>query len=187
MPGASRSEDAKQLRRREIGGRIRAGLRERRMTMKQLGEAVPTSTGTPTSQAQVSKWVNGVNEPEPAKWQAIADALHRDIEEIFGLEGSNTDGVSRLDEVEDRLNALIRIQGLEEAVDQAVRADRSNRRRHDATKSASEAKDEDRGPGRPRAVPTPPGEDAEPEEISPRETAHRGRRKGRRAGRAASS
>lgn len=125
------------------------------MSGTDLGKLVPTSNGTPTSQAQVSKWLRGVNEPDPSKWQAIADAVHRDVEEIFGAAASRPDKLSRLDELEARLDALIRIQGLEREVDKAVRVERAERRRQQARAAEMERADERRGVGRPRAVPSP--------------------------------
>lgn len=143
--------------RREVGQRIRARRKEIDLNVRQLGELVPNSKGKPTPVTQVSKWERGVNMPKQTQWAPIARALRVGLDQLFaGLVDDEPEWsvslAARVDELEAEVAALIRVLGLADAVDAAVRGGAMAQERANAedAKRAAEAGLADDSPKRKR-------------------------------------
>lgn len=122
---------------KQIGGR----LRERRLALglsqSQLATRLRTRTGKAQSVSKISQWERGESAPEPSKRPEIADALQTTVLALFGDPADET-VLPRLDLLERRLEAVILLQGLSEAVEGIVRQGRQAARRSAQGQSAEE-------------------------------------------------
>jgi len=121
---------------KEVGARIRKRRQQLDLTLKQLGERLVSTAGTPIAQTQVSKWEKGRNLPAQRQWGPLADALNMEVNQLFsGLVDEHPDWVIDLErqaaELAARVDALIRLLGLEDAVSGAIRGKATAERRLD--------------------------------------------------------
>jgi transcriptional regulator with XRE-family HTH domain len=114
----------------EIGQRIRARRTALGLTQSQLASMLRSRTGRPQTVSKVSQWERGESTPEPSKRPEIADALQTSALALFGEADSDETFLTRLDLLERRVAAIVRLQGLEAAVEEMVRQGRQADRRH---------------------------------------------------------
>lgn len=112
----------------EVGERIRARRIELGLSQRELALQLRTRKGTPQSVTKISQWELGHSIPEHSKRPELADVLQTSISALFG-EPEDARLLSRLDHVERRLDAVIRLQGLGDAVDVMTRASHQADRR----------------------------------------------------------
>lgn len=121
--------------RQEIGGRIRQRRESLGLSQSQLGARLRNAAGNPIGSSQLSKWELGKMLPSRFYWPQLADALDTDQVAIFGGLVDEGDGMlaNRVDELEQRIDALADILGVRDALNTAVRARRTTSRGGDAS------------------------------------------------------
>lgn len=107
--------------RAEVGRRIKERRRALRLSQNALGRQLVSSNDGSVAGTQISKWERGEHLPDRRYWRQLAAILELDFGDLLPADESNV-GATRIEEVERRLEALIRVLGLGDAVDEAIRA-----------------------------------------------------------------
>jgi transcriptional regulator with XRE-family HTH domain len=111
--------------RMEVGRRIRERRGALDLSQSQLGKLLRSANNKPVAVAQVSRWERGANLPGRRYWTQLADVLQMPLDGLVGELIPSEGGdlmLNRIEALEARLETLIRLQGLEDAVDAALRA-----------------------------------------------------------------
>lgn len=112
-----------------IGKRIRERRDELGLSRFDLAAMIRTREGNPQSYSKIAQWEQGKSVPTADRRPELADALQTTTVALFG-EGTDEPGtLKRLDLVERQVTAIIRLQGLGDAVESALRSERQAERR----------------------------------------------------------
>lgn len=111
-----------------VGERIKKRRTELGLSRTDLAAMVKTRDGKPQSYSKIAQWEEGRSLPQKARRPELADVLQADTLALFG-ESDEPGTLERLDLVERKIAALIRLQGLDDAVEALLRAERQTKRR----------------------------------------------------------
>lgn len=139
----------------EIGARIRKRREALDLSQQAVGDRMATRSGRSVSRAQVSRWENGKDMPERARWTELADALETTPAAIFGAADLEEALAGRVELLEFKLSALADLVGvsgvdLEAAMRARRQRDRRLRRAANREEAAASAVEDALDPSAPR-------------------------------------
>lgn len=122
-----------------IGKRIRDRRTKLALSRRDLAAMILTRDGKPQSPDQIAHWETGRQKPMPDRRSELADALQTTVGDLFG-EPEDATLLKRIDLLEHRVDAVIILQGIGDAVDARVRQSQRMERQEAQAKAKEAAK-----------------------------------------------